>query len=329
MTILQRANRIKADLLMVDENIAVLTEDFEDNFFWKDVFETATPDLKPKFPNASPKGTAGKSIIMKYREFVDKRLVLAFDSDNEYIFENKSNPSKPFLYQTYCYSIENFSFHSEGINSLIWDITQVKYDFKSFQNIYSQSIAQLFYWWIYAKRTWNEEILQHCSEENFKRLLQLDIQGFNELGDTKYLIKKLKIKIIEFFALIEKEMETDWFSSIKKDEIPVLARELEQHFQIKTNNVYLFFKGHIIYDDVFKPFLKKVILLLKEQKIEEIKENFAAAKKNVLADRIKHYEKISSKDFNTKLSENYRYCLKGNCLFFNKIVEDIQRDFTV
>jgi Protein of unknown function (DUF4435) len=322
------ADRIKGDLFFRNKDVAVLTEDFEDQWFWGDVFRKTCPALKLDFPNSSQRGEAGRSVILKYKPFIDNKLVLCHDSDNENLWSTRPSESTPFTYQTYVYSIENYCFQPIAVQGVFRDITLIDdFDFETFLKKYSEAISDLFHLWFYARKEKLEDIINHLKEENLRNLLSLKTEDFDDFEDVEYLIREMTLRIPEQLVRIKDEIGGEWYDAIFQNELPELKKVLKHDFDIEEEDILFFIKGHLIFDGVILPFLEKVVQFLKEKKLATLKQELVNVPDKVREERLNHYRNISGKDLKTKLLENYRYCLTNDCKFFREIIADIKRDF--
>ncbi len=125
--------------------------------------------------------------------------------------------------------------------------------------------------------------------------------------------------------LVELKTVMDWNDS----EIEHIQKEIKDELNkqnIRNEELYLFFNGHIIFENMVTPLLNSVIKKLKQEKISEIKETLKNAKGKVLAENLKQFENIASKDITTKLSDNFNYAINDfeNDKWMTKIFESLK-----
>lgn len=328
MSIKDIAEQIKGDTFLLNKDLAILTEDFEDQWFWKDVFEKAKPNLKVDFPKQAIIGAAGSGTLAKYLPYVDHRLVVCKDSDNQFIYADEQPLQAPFIYETYVYSIENYCFFpSNSLNRLIHDMTLVEYDITEFISSYAKHISPILYLSFYGKINYIETINNLLTESVLSGLLILDLSLIDNINDLSPLLKELDVRINEHLAKVEKEIGTDWYKSIIDTEIPKLKQKLLTDFGITESDSLSFFKGHLVDENLLTPIIIEIITQLKIQKEAELLIEFSSKSKEVQIERINAYKNRINKDLSTKSRENYRYHLNNNTKFFPKIIEAIQRDF--
>lgn len=320
--------RIKADLYAKNIDISVLTEDMDDILFWKDILEIALPNKKLEFPGEYRIQAAGKSTLQTYHSFVDEKLIICQDSDSEFLWKENRTPNQiPFIYETYVYSIENYCLYPAPLSKLVYDITFAEYNFESFFEAYCTCVNDLFYLWVYAKMHQIEAINIFLNKEQLKQLLSLDLDRFDSLSDESALFKELAHRIEEYFEIMKQEIGEEWFEAIMKDDLPELKESLEQKWQIQQKNIAQFFRGHTMFDDVFLPFLTRLIEFLKQTKIDELTKNYSLKAGQERKEKISQYRNRTDKDLPTKLLENYRPLLNHPDTYFQTIFSAINRDF--
>ncbi len=99
MTFKEIAERMEADAFFKDCDISVLVEDWKDEIFWQAVIKKQFPHYKIDFPYS---GAKGSSSILKYRNYVNKNLIICIDSDNKYLY-TKNDDFSEYIFQTYVY----------------------------------------------------------------------------------------------------------------------------------------------------------------------------------------------------------------------------------
>ena len=87
-------------------------------------------------------------------------------------------------------------------------------------------------------------------------------------------------------------------------------------------DIIYFLQGHSL-EDIFTPFFEKLVSILKNNYIEELKRTVT----NDSEGRIRTYQNAFNKDLATILNENYTYQLANPNKFFQKVIEAIKRDF--
>lgn len=104
------------------QEIVVYVEGYKDVSFWKKMFSDVGVLVCPKAyavdSNANGKDTLIRDIrngTLKLGEF----LLVALDSDYDYLLDNNSDIySKPYVFQTYSYAIENLMWHPDKLDNI-------------------------------------------------------------------------------------------------------------------------------------------------------------------------------------------------------------------
>ena len=332
MRIEDKALQIKSDLLLLNKDIAVLTEDFDDNIFWKRTLEQVLTSQKLFFP-LDQEGQTGRGILKKYEPFADNKLIICHDSDNEFLWSDKEPLTVPFIYETYVYSIENYNFDATALNDLIYSMTNIEFDISSsFLDTYNQYITPLFYWWIFFKKHGKdygfnkvEQVRDLTKVDGIKASIQIEISKLKALDDLDTVLTELYDSIEKYMNLIHIEISEEQQTYFEKD-TEAIKNELNNKYKIEQKDIVYFLQGHSV-EEVFKPFLRQLISILQDDYIQEIKNKIPNPKK--AERRIQKYKNdFESKNLDTKIRENYTYQFNYSNKYFQKILEAIKRDFS-
>lgn len=192
--------------------ITVWVENEEDVPFWYSFFSELISDVKLNI-SAPSTGEKGKKSIRKYFGQEGKHFLLCVDSDYDYILQTdiaKQIQNSPYLFQTYCYAIENFRCIPRNLEKITVQATlktDFDFDFRYFLEEYSTIIYPLF--------------LQFLENQN----IELPI------------FKKLKLE----------SDNTISFSNLENDVKFELAKNeniLTKEFNIPSEETYLYLRGH-------------------------------------------------------------------------------------
>ncbi len=329
--------KIKDKILTMQGNhrgkdILVLTEDFADNIFWKRTLGKVITDKTLAFPN-DIQGHTGEGYLNAYKPYVNEKFIICHDSDNAFLWTKKEPNAVPFIYETFVYSIENYSFDSNALNDLIYSMTNEDYDInKRFLETYTQYVADLFYWWCFFKKYGNEyglssnTVLTQLANTNadFKSYLSFNVENIETIDGFDEVLHSVYQNVEKYFELIEAEIGKEWYEAIVENEIRELKRQFEEEYLIEKSDIIYFLQGHSL-EDIFTPFFKKLVSILKNNYIEELKRTV----KNDSEGRIRTYQNTFNKDLETILNENYKYQLANPNKFFQKIIEAVERDFKI
>jgi Protein of unknown function (DUF4435) len=307
------SERMQADAFHKGCNLSVLCEDIYDNSFWRCIIEDAKPSLKDKldFPNPNPKGTRGKDVLKKLKNYVNKKMIICVDSDCEYLYENNVWYIDTYIYHTIVHSRENFQCNHLSLNEICKDIADNKrYDFKTLFEDISEKISIIFYIWVHLK-----EIGQYSSfdgiinNEQFRKIL--DFQGieYNSLEDQTNLYNIIEDRVKEVLNNLEASMGEEWYKSVIDHEVPLLRTKLIEQYEIHPKETLSFFYGHGVLENFVEPLTIKITNLLKKSRIEEVRQELSQASKNDRSNKIRGMEKDSGQDVKTKIADSYKYLI--------------------
>ncbi|MBD2148227.1 DUF4435 domain-containing protein [Sphaerospermopsis sp. FACHB-1194] len=115
------AKRMVEDAWMRGCDISVLVEDIYDQRLWECIIENVKPELRDKidFPNPVPKGTRGKDVLKKFKDFVSEKLIICVDSDCEYLYDDQVWYIAKYIYHTVVYSKENETGNAFPVGSWV------------------------------------------------------------------------------------------------------------------------------------------------------------------------------------------------------------------
>ncbi len=321
MTLKEIAERMEADAFLKNCDISVLVEDWKDEIFWQAVIKKQFPHYKIDFPYSEAKGS---DAVLKYKDFVNKKLIICIDSDNKYLYTENHDLFKNYIFHTYVYNIENFQCNPNSLKQICKEIVLLdNFDFQNFLKKLSETISPILYFWLYIYETSYKEGKEILSVKKIRKVLKLKSE---EIDITN--IEETFIKLKENIEILLNELKTtmDWYDSAVEYNIPDIKEKLSKQ-NILIDEIYLFFNGHIIFENIITPLLNSVITKLKQDKISEIKETLKNAKGKVLEENLKQFENITNKDVATKLSDNFNYAINNleNNEWMTKIFNDFRR----
>jgi len=310
------AERMEADACMNGLDLSVLVEDIYDQRFWECIIENVKPDLKDKidFPNPTPKGTRGKDILEKFRNYVSKKIIICVDSDCEYLYDHNVwyIDIAEYIYHTVVYSKENFQCHHLSLNEIPKNLTTKRYDFKNlFENI-SRRVSPIFYFWFYSKETNFRDFDTLVNNETFKKILSFEGTQFQNLGDENILYQSIEDRVNYILQDIKNSMGEAWYDATVENDIPEIRQRLTEKYSIHEEEILAFCSGHSVLEEFVQPFMEKIIEILKNQKIEELKQTINQASERVIHERVSSIEKMAKKDIVTELSDSFTYIIYHN-----------------
>jgi hypothetical protein len=310
------AKRMVEDAWMRGCDISVLVEDIYDQRLWECIIENVKPELRDKidFPNPVPKGTRGKDVLKKFKDFVSEKLIICVDSDCEYLYDDQVWYIAKYIYHTVVYSKENFQCHHLSLNEICKDLTTKRYDnFQTLLENISRKVAPLFYIWFYLR----ENQLQSFDEtainnEIFTRILRFQGTEFYQIGDESILYQKIEERVNNILISLRNEMGETWYDATFEHDIPEIKKRLLEQYSIQEEKILAFYYGHSVLEEFVQPFMQTIIKILTNLKIEEVRQNLSEATEQIINETISRIENIARKDIDTKLSDSFKYLIAHN-----------------
>lgn len=305
------SERIEADAFHRGCNLSVLCEDIYDNGFWRCIIEHAEPSLKDKldFPNPHPKGTRGKNVVKKFKDYVNKKMIICVDSDCEYLYEDNVWYIGRYIYHTIVHSRENFQCNPLSLNEICKQIADKSYDFKTLFERISQAISILFYIWIHLKETGNYSSFDRIvNNEQFRNILDFNNIQFNSLEDETNVVLDIERRVDRVLKDIE-AMDEGWYQSIIEYEVPLIRNKLIEQYGIHQEEILLFFYGHGVLENLVEPLTIKITDLLKRSRIDEVRRELSQASKKDLNNTIERIENAAKQDVKTKIADSFLYII--------------------
>ena len=318
------SERMQADAFHRGCNLSVLCEDIYDNSFWRCIIEDAKPCLKDKldFPNPNPKGTRGKDVLKKLKNYVNKKMIICVDSDCEYLYDNNVWYLDTYIYHTIVHSRENFQCNHLSLNEICKDIADKSYDFITLFEEISEKISIIFYIWVHLNETGNySQVDKIINNEQFRNIL--DFQGiqYNSLEDEINLYQAIENRVNHVLKNLEGSMGEEWYKSVIEYEVPQLRTKLIEQYEIYPKETLSFFYGHGVLENLVEPLTMKITELLKKSRIEEVRQELSQASENDKNNRIRSIEKTSGQDVKTKIGDSFKYIIYA---IKNKYIKEIQ-----
>lgn len=312
LTYKEISERMVADAFHRGCNLSVLCEDMYDNGFWRCIIEHTKPSLKDKldFPNPHPKATRGKDVLKKFKNYVNKKMIICVDSDCEYLYDNKIWYIDTYIYHTIVHSRENFQCNPFSLNEICKQIADKSYDFRTLFERISQEISTLFYIWIYLKETGSYSSFDKIvNNEQFRNILDLHNIQFNSLEDKINLVLDIERRVDLVLKNIEASMGEGWYQSVIEYEVPLIRNKLIEQYGINQEEILLFFYGHGVLENLVEPLMIKITDLLKKLRIEEVRGELSQASENDINNTISRIENASKQDVKTKIGDSFLYII--------------------
>lgn len=306
-------------------NLSVLCEDIYDNDFWRCIIEDAKPSLKDKldFPNPNPKGTRGKDVLKKFKNYVNKKMIICVDSDCEYLYDNNVWYIDTYIYHTIVHSRENFQCNHLSLNEICKQIADKSYNFRTLFEHISEIISILFYIWIHLKETGDYSRFDGIiNNEQFRKILNFQDIQYNSLEDEINLYQTIKDRVDCVLKNLEASMSEGWYKSVIEYEVPQLRTKLIEQYEIHPEETLSFFYGHGVLENLVEPLTIKITDLLKKSRIEEVRQELSQASENDIRNTISRIENASRQDVKTKIGDSFKYIIYA---IKNKYIKEIQQ----
>jgi len=258
------------DLPGVDFDVVCILEDNEDQHFWKDVFDKNGFSLKSKFisytretyADGSINDRTGKETVLNYRPYADKKLILCIDSDYDLLTKTDNPNINNWVFQTYAHSIENYKCYSPSLMDVCLNAVNSAdrnlFDIEKFLREYSSIIYPLFIVFIISERKAPNRFFtvdQFSNEIMLRGNFNIKNNGKAELEALRERVSNQLNVLNEYYTNPEIENTEQYIHNLGLD--------------ISPENVYLFVKGHTLYDSVTLPTLRSISKTLLNNKIRE------------------------------------------------------------
>lgn len=246
------ARRFALDAKMFRCRAAVHVENKDDIAFWSAILKHFRPNDKFHFlagsRNEFGRETFGVTQCLKYFDYLNPNFFICIDSDYRYLLRTREMDVEHFVLQTYTYSFENHHCFAEGLDDVCSRATHMKnrvFDFQRFLKTFSNILYDLFVWHLY---------FQNADPVLFS---QAEFDSYLCLANSKRrpLISEHGEPVLEEWRMrVEKKTEALGCKYPNADLDVVKERYCE--LGLTPDNVYLFVRGHNLYD--------LVLLLCKE-----------------------------------------------------------------
>jgi hypothetical protein len=318
------AERMEQDAFQRGCYLSVLVEDIYDERFWECIIENVKPDLKDKidFPNPSSKGTRGENILENFKGFVKNNFIICVDSDCEYLYHSNAWYLADYIYHTVVYSKENFQCDHLSLNEICKDLIRKTYDFKElFKNI-SQKISPLFYVWLFFKENNWHRFNDVINNKAFEKILDFEGIQFDNIGDENIIYRTIEDRVINTLENLKNAMDESWYDATFTNDIPEIKKRLIDEHLIREEDILSYCYGHSVLDQFVKPFMERLIEILRTLKIDDTRQALSEASDKVIGETIRRIENMAQQDIKTKLNDAYKYLVYGTAE--NKQIQKIK-----
>ena len=290
---------------------AVHVEAPQDQQFWSTIFHYFVPQRKFHFISHSRtwRGiqASGVTQCLSFKPYLGKDFFICIDSDYRHLIQEPDINIQNYIFQTYTYSIENHYCAATGLDyvcEMASGQTNEIFNFELFLKRYSETVYELFLWHIYARTTFEFKF----GRWEFYQLIGLrrnapypDIKNNGE-SELAFLNERVESKL-------------EWMKRVHPltDIEPV--RQRMNALEVRSDNVYLFLRGHNLFDSVVAVGRRVCEKLLEKRKIQHYTKNHRIAELYA-----------GGHDFESHIKHNFSF---GKYSEIVKIEEDINAFFSM
>ena len=308
---------------MEEKKTYLYVEGMDDIDFWEKLLQDDKIDISSTSREEKQKSHKGKNTLRELAKKSNENLIIAIDSDFDFLCPNNSQSAMEFnnckyVIQTYFYSKESISLQPNVIDLILGKTKlnneKIISDFKSYIETYSEIIHKCFIKFLFLR---NERIKPLNSKKFHSALTPK-----NPIFDTSFKIKNDPFSQVKINALkIEKDLDNE----IKK--IPDYDVKLNDFITtteekgLLSNTSHCFINGHRLEDSIVTPYIDGKIRALKVKLVKKIKNECKSDKKQI-SNRKNEISNIISKkhSFHTRLSD----CTE---IYKHDIIKEIKNDF--
>jgi hypothetical protein len=220
---------------------SVHLEDSDDEVFWKPMLVKYSGGEKFNFlyysQSIGGNRTTGVNQCLKYKAYLSKQFFICIDSDYRYLLQEPAIITNPFILQTYTYSFENHLCYWSELNKVCEKATGLEnsvFDLERFLLAYSQTVYEVFIWHLYFVKNDKPKFLKSEFIEliNLKEFADINDNGKTVIETLKQRCDAVVTKLKTENPIVNVEAEISYYKSLG----------------IQPDNVYLFVRGHNLYD---------------------------------------------------------------------------------
>ena len=297
--------------------VMVYVEGYDDVAFWRGIFNRYESE-KLRFEISVPTRddlAKGKRVLLGMARGCGPHMVVCMDSDFDYLFQERTAQSRlvnrsKYLFQTYTYSIENYTCYPPSLRSTCVRATKNDtfiFDFPRFMDEFSQIVHPLFLWYAYSALNSQESAF---TLNDFRNAVKLHYTVVDDNGrkTLEWLERQVERRLKTL-----RERHPQWIGRVK-----AFGEELRK-LGVNEHNVYLYMHGHTLQDNVVTTVVGAVCEELRELSLRMIR---SSSREGItLTNELSNY-KNSLRDIRNLLKDNTEY---RDSELFKRLEEDIQR----
>jgi Protein of unknown function (DUF4435) len=294
--------------------LAITVEGKDDVAFWSFVFDRSQLNGKYQifksyqYPSAD---SSGKLTLAHFLPYTQTDFAICIDSDYDYLLENPVW-QRPFVFQTYTYSIENYYCYVPSLNAVVNRAANIPLNTVEVRNPDSFGEGVSF-----------EEIFIHQFSQIIYELTVESLQEAINIGRSEEPRRNLGRNI----RLSGQSIEAKFSNLTVHVQNQIQGLLINDEFRnsltdkgLTPETAYLFVRGHDVLNSAFLPILKLFQETFRRQKLSELS---TIADNNLRKSSEKAY-RMSVISVQTCLTENRNFT---DCFLFQKIENDIRFAF--
>lgn len=289
--------RMQDEVFQLRLEHVILVEGKSDVRFWEHILEQVIAHRFKiySYVNFPTQNTSGKRTLTRYYlPFASRGMVFCLDSDYDYLLDNQ-NLKRPFVFQTYVYSVENYFCYAPSLARILTigtRVAQAEFNFEQFFSRYAVSVYDWLVCQLFDKHT-------NGTEPAPPPVFSTITEPEEDLGA---LAQQISLQIAPQLSILKDNTGFEDF-------IGQLAES-----GLTTQNAYLFIRGHDLLEKVTLKLLKRVAEPIIEQEFSNLSNEGKA--------EYTAYQKQTT--FEKLLYQNLNII---NCPFYERIRADIQLAF--
>ena len=241
------ARRFAQDAKMLRCRAAVHVENKDDVMFWKNVLKHFRPGDKFHFISGSRNEygheTSGVTQCLKYFNFLNPEFFICIDSDYRYLLCEQKIDVRHFVIQTYTYSFENHHCFAGGLHDVCCRVTHLNntvFDFSVFLKRFSNILYELFIWHLYFQ---NADPVRFSQSEFASYIGLTNSRAYPLVCDNAArALDELRHRV---------EWKVEYFGRRYPHANLEVVKQKYLKLGLNPDNVYLFVRGHNLYDMIF------------------------------------------------------------------------------
>ncbi len=328
------------------KGVIAIHEDYKDDQkFWGHLFNTFFREQninKSYRPFASYEGTGVDFVRDSFAEFagyaykvktkyeeVDLKLVICVDADSKYLYEKQTwYLNKPYIFHTYAYSIENYNCFGEFLNQEFakYSLNQIPtIDFVQLFKGFSLALSTLFCYWIYNEQNQTGMGTDEVGKEKQKEIMNMETfcKGLkNDEIDLQTSQNEIITEISKLAKECIEELEHSYGKLIDENSKQEMLAEFKTQYGIEEQELFLYFKGHWVFDEFLVPIVQYHFWYLKNEFFKKAENDL---RKNQINNQFGETEAESNIKIKTIVEKIHEIAIHHKTPLINKIWHDLMK----